>query len=186
MQQWAVLRFVTTFGNSKGLKGVGGLLMRDATPPYTDYYFFVWRKGRNGSHIHLSHHPTPSPLPPPPVWLHPSAQMIRQQNWWFLPIFMIWNDLWKEFWPSLKTINVNVVNVVLRVTLFLFGVRNVPHLLHSDLQSSSFFRNAITPSPTPLSSHPLSFIYFLTQRIGTVGEDRKKQNFGCFWKSSRR
>ena len=35
-----------------------------------------------------------------------------------LSIFMIWNDLWEKFWPSLKTINVNVVNVVLRVTLF--------------------------------------------------------------------
>ena len=151
MQQWAVLRFVTTFGNSKGLKGVGGLLMRDATPPYTDYYFYVWRKGRNGSHIHLSHPPLPSPLPPPPspslaTPLSPNDPATKLM---VLSIFMIWNDLWEKFWPSLKTINVNVVNVVLRVTLFLFGVRNVPHLLHSNLQSSSFLKNAMTPSPNP-------------------------------------
>ena len=144
MQQWAVLRFVTTFGNSRGLKGVGGLLMRDATPPYTDYYFFVWRKGRNGSHIHLSHPPPLSPSLATPLSSNDPATKLM-----VLSISMIWNDLWEKFWPSLKTINVNVVNVVLRVTLFLFEVRNVPHLLHSDLQSSSFLKNAITPSPNP-------------------------------------
>lgn len=113
MQQWAVLRFVTTFGNSRGLKGVGGLLMRDAIPSYTDYYFFVWRRGRNGSHIHLSHPPPPSPSFATPLSPNDPATKLM-----VLSIFMIWNDLWEKFWPSLKTINVNVVNVVLRVTLF--------------------------------------------------------------------
>lgn len=101
--------------------------------------------------------PSPSPLPqfchtPQPKWSGNKTDGFID--------FMIWNDLWEKFWPSLKTINGKVVNVVPRVTLFLFGVRNVPHLLHSDLQSSSFFKNAIIPSPNPPLVHTdeVSFI----------------------------